>query len=261
MGTASHLFSFFLPLSLFICISGAFDDDLSVFAVIMCAALALQKQLCYKPDIKTKLDACVPQHLGHQCPINTGSQSISLPSPLRSLMKPWVGNRGSGQYNLHAKIWDILTLTLAFTHRQFKAGVTAEILAASLWVRCKGHKRPPLTYLSLPVKRPVHENVTLSGRVVCHTGLCWPPWHTLVSHDAMPVQSCPWWTVNAFFYYLVYAAHIVSVTLHNAKSILGVSPRSLLWTNYMLTFTRHVTDTAREQSQCHSWLHGNPCEK
>lgn len=94
MGTAPHFFFFFFfPVLIFICISGAFDDDLSVFAVIMCAALAQQKQLCYKPDIKTKLDACVPQHLGHQCPINTSSQSISPPSLLRSLMKPWVGNK------------------------------------------------------------------------------------------------------------------------------------------------------------------------
>lgn len=121
----------FFPLSsvIFICISGAFDDDLSVFAVIMCAALAQQKQLRYKPDIKTKLDACVPQHLGHQCPINTSSQSISLPSPLRSLMKPWVGKRGSGRYSLHARIWDILTLALAFTHTCVEA---VQILAASL---------------------------------------------------------------------------------------------------------------------------------
>lgn len=152
------------------------------FAVIMCAALAQQKQLCYKPDIKTKLDACVPQHLGHQCPINTSSQSILVPSPLRSLMKPWVGNRGPGQYNLHAKIWDILTLTLAF-----EAGVTVEILGASLWVCCKGHERPTLTYLSMLVKWAVHENVTLSEEVVCHTGLSWPLWYTLVSHDVMPI--------------------------------------------------------------------------
>ena len=181
------MFSFFFSLSLFICIWGAFHDDLSVFAVIMCVALAQQKQLCYKPDIKTKLDACVPQHLGHQCPINTGSQSISLPYPLRSLMKPWVGNRGPGQYNLHAKIWDILTLTLAFTHRRFKAGVTVEILGASLWVCSKGHERPTLTYLSMFVKCPVHENVTLSEKVVCHPGLSCPPWYTLVSHDVMPI--------------------------------------------------------------------------
>lgn len=64
-------------------------------------------------------------------------------------MKPWVGNRGSGQYSLHAKIWDILTLMLAFTHRQLKAGVTVEILRASLGVCRKGHERPTLTYLSL----------------------------------------------------------------------------------------------------------------
>lgn len=133
MGTASTLVLFFLFSSVvFICISGAFDDDLSVFAVIMCVALAQQKQLRYKPDIKTKLDACVPQHLGHQCPINTSSQSISPPSLLRSLMKPWVGNRGSGQYSLHAEIWDILTLALAFTHTHVEAGATVEILVASL---------------------------------------------------------------------------------------------------------------------------------
>lgn len=58
-----------------------------VLSVIMCAALAQQKQLCYKHNIKTKLDVCVLQHLGHQCPINTSSQSISPPPPLRSLMK------------------------------------------------------------------------------------------------------------------------------------------------------------------------------
>ncbi len=86
-------------------------------------------------------------------------------------MKPWVGNGGSGQYILHAKMWDVLTLTLAFIHRQFKAGATVEILGASLQVCRKGHERPALAYLSLLVKWPVHENVTLSVEVVCWTGV------------------------------------------------------------------------------------------
>lgn len=75
---------------------------------------AQQQQLCYKPGIKTKLDTRVPPHLRHQCPIITSSLSVSLPSHLRGLNKPWVGNGTNGQYRLHAVIWAVLTLILAF---------------------------------------------------------------------------------------------------------------------------------------------------
>lgn len=165
MPVASRSFLFPLSFLIFICISGASDDDLSVFAVIMCTALAPEKQLCYKPDIKTKLDACVPQHLGHQCPINTNSQSIPLPSLWRSLMKPWVETRGSGQYSL----------TLAFTHRQVEADAAVEILGVSLYMCRKGHRMPALLHLSSLVKMHVHENVTLSEEGVCRPGVQWPP--------------------------------------------------------------------------------------
>lgn len=76
-------------------------------------------------------------------------------------MKPWVENRGSGQYSL----------SLAFTHRQVEADAAGGIFGVSLYTCCKGHKMPALSHPSSLVKIHVHENVTLSEEVVCRSGV------------------------------------------------------------------------------------------
>lgn len=77
-------------------------------------------------------------------------------------MKPWVENRGPGQYSL----------SLAFTHRQVEADAAGGILGVSLYMCRKGHKMPALSHPSSLVKMHVHENVTLSDEAVCRSGVC-----------------------------------------------------------------------------------------
>lgn len=202
-------------LLIFICISGAFDDDLSVFAVIMCAALAQQKQLCYKPDIKTKLDACVPLHLGHQCPINTSGQSISLPSLLRSLIKTLGGKQ---------RVWTIQPACKDMGHINPHCGLYSQTIQGrryswNSWSeKCavkvtRGlHSHICLCSSSGLCMKMSHRLRKLCGAQVCGDLLGKPQYHMRRAH-----LSAPQCTVNAFLYLGLWTARTVPATLYYAK--------------------------------------------
>lgn len=95
-------------------------------------------------------------------------------------------------------------------------GAPVEILGSSLGVRCKGHRRPAFTYLSLLVKWPVHENVTSSKEAACCIGVCGDLFGTPRCHVmSHPFKVLPGVLYTPFSITWLYERNgVVPVTLH-----------------------------------------------
>lgn len=117
-----------------ICISAASDGDAHLCSEYVCAPWVQQMQLCYQQDMKIKRDACFPQRVDHQVPINASSQSIWLPPPLRRIMKPR-GGRDRMWYEDMGQIDPSAVLNA----RCVKAWATVELPGGSLKGDHQGH--------------------------------------------------------------------------------------------------------------------------
>ncbi|KAK2899734.1 hypothetical protein Q8A73_012863 [Channa argus] len=96
------------------------------------------------------------EHLGHQCPINTSNQSISLPFSTKELNETLDGKQGSLDNADHMQRYGTQFEASVWWKRLFKWAVKVA--------------RGLHSNLTLLAKAPAHENVTLSEEVVCRAG-------------------------------------------------------------------------------------------